>query len=129
MRPASLAARARLRACALSLAPLSALAAFACNTERKAECDQFLAAMKPLGESVPTTDAIQRVQTAVAAIHFQDAPLSVYAKNYTATLTVLSKTLELKASAAPPDGTDAVIKTNLKDALTDAADTARYCAQ
>jgi hypothetical protein len=114
-----------------SLATLSALvgATGGCNAERKAECDQFTAAMKPLGEGAPTAEAVGRVQTQVAAIKFQDEPLSVYAKNYLATLTVLSKTLELKATGTAPDGTDDVIKSNLKEALTDAADTARYCAQ
>jgi hypothetical protein len=108
---------------------LASAASAGCNAERKAECDQFLAAMKPLGEGVPTVDTVKSVQRAVAALSLQDQPLRVYAKNYAATLTILSNTLELKATPSPPDGTDDVIKSHLKEALTDAADTARYCAQ
>jgi len=63
---------------------------------------------------------------------FQDQPLAVYAKNYRATLTVLSSTLKLQATAGPdgpPDGTADVIKQNLKDARTDYDDVSRYCSQ
>ena len=58
-------------------------------------------------------------------------PLREYAKNYKKTLDRLSNTLKLKATAGPdpPDGTDEVIKQNLKDARTDSDDVARYCAQ
>ena len=41
---------------------------------------------------------------------------------------VLSSTLTLKAGPNAPDGTDDVIAKKLKDARTDAADVARYCA-
>jgi hypothetical protein len=120
-----------------SIFPLAAVAGMAavsgtlagCNAERKAECDRFMQAMRPLSEGTPTTDAVHRVESDVAAIHFEDQALGVYAKNYTKTLTILSTTLELKAGPTPPDGTDDVIKTNLKEARTDAEDTARYCAQ
>ena len=44
-------------------------------------------------------------------------------------LGILSGTLQLKASPNPPDGTDDVIKKNLKSARTDASDVQRYCAQ
>ena len=64
----------------------------------------------------------------VDALHLQDATLAIYAKNYQATLVVLSKTLELKAGSSAPDGTDAVVQLNLKAARTDADDVQRYCA-
>jgi hypothetical protein len=116
---------------ARTVALVSALAAgiSGCNAERKAECDRFLDAMKPLADGLPSADAVDRVQSTVAGIHFQDQPLGVYAKNYAATLAVLSNTLKLKESPSPPDGTDDVIKAKLKEARTDAEDTARYCAQ
>ncbi len=106
-----------------------ALGALACNSERKQECDKFLTAMKPLDQGTPSTDVVERVRQDVGGIQFQDQPLSVYAKNYANTLTVLSSTLKLKASPEPPDGTDDVVKTNLKEARTDQEDVARYCSQ
>ena len=118
-----------MRFVALFGAMLACIASGGCNSERKAECDRLLSAMKPLGEGAPTADSVGRVLGAVSAISFQDQTLGVYAKNYSATLTVLSKTLELKATPEAPDGTDDVIKTNLRAALTDADDTTRYCSQ
>lgn len=112
-----------------AFAVLSVVLSSGCNAERKHECDQLMAAMKPLGDGNPTVDSVNRVLSAVQALQLEDEPLHVYAKNYAQTLTVLSKTLELKATPSPPDGTDDVIKTNLQEALTDARDTARYCAQ
>jgi hypothetical protein len=100
-----------------------------CDSPRKKECDSFLSAMKPLDEGMPTADLVDRVQSSVDAMQFQDQPLGVYAKNYKSTLTVLSNTIKLKASPSPPDGTDDVIKARLKEARTDREDAARYCAQ
>ena len=60
-----------------------------------------------------------------------DEPLRVYSNNYQSTLAVLSGTLKLKeGSSSPdavPDGTNAVIAKNLKDARADDADVTRYC--
>ena len=108
---------------------LAALAATGCDSERKQECSQFLSAMKPLEDGTPSADTVDSVSKQVAAVKFQDQPLGVYAKNYAATLTVLSNTLKLKAGGSPPDGTDDVIKQNLKEARTDREDVQRYCAQ
>jgi hypothetical protein len=116
-----------IRSIALAMALSPAL--FACNSERKQECEKFLAAMKPIDDPSPTADSVDRVQKDVDAIGFQDLPLREYAKNYKQTLTVLASTLRLKASPSAPDGTDDVIKTQLKAARTDKEDIARYCAQ
>jgi hypothetical protein len=100
----------------------------ACDDERKAECDKFLSAMKPLDDGTPSAAQVDSVQHAVDGLQFKDQPLGVYAKNYTATLTVLSSTIKLKDGPSPPDGTDDVIKAKLKEARTDKVDTARYCS-
>jgi hypothetical protein len=108
---------------------LVALAASGCDNERKQECSQFIAAMKPLDEGTPSADTVDSVSKQVGAMKFQDQPLGVYATNYRKTLDVLSNTLKLKASGSPPDGTDDVIKKNLKEARTDKDDVQRYCSQ
>lgn len=120
---------------------LAALAAFGCNAERKQECEKLLAAMTPLERAapsgaserrdvvMPSKDEVDRVKTNVAALHLNDAPLAVYADNSVRTLTVLSNTLELKASASAPDGTDDVIRAKLGEARIDRQDVERYCAQ
>jgi hypothetical protein len=100
-----------------------------CNAERKQECDKFLAATKPLDQGMPTVEMVESVKKQIDAMQFTDQTLGIYAKNYKATLSVLSSTLQLKASPNPPDGTDDVIKRNLKSARTDASDVQRYCAQ
>ena len=104
-----------------------------CNTTRKQDCEKFLPAMSPMqGGTRPSADAVDRVHETVAAIQFEDEPLREYATNYKNTLAVLSNTMKLKAGAGPdgpPDGTDDVIKQNLKDARTDFDDISRYCAQ
>ena len=110
-------------------AVLVAVAASGCDNERKQECSQFLAAMKPLDEGTPSADTVDSVSTQVAAMKFQDQPLGVYATNYRKTLDVLSSTIKLKASGSAPDGTDDVIKKNLKEARTDKEDVKRYCSQ
>jgi hypothetical protein len=111
---------------------VTAAGATGCNAERKQECDRLLSAMTPLQGDAPSADAVDRVNDGVGAVQFQDQPLAVYAKNYRATLTVLSSTLKLQATAGPdgpPDGTADVIKQNLKDARTDYDDVSRYCSQ
>lgn len=108
---------------------LAALAASGCDNERKQECTQFVGAMKPLDDGTPSADTVDSVSKQVAAIKFQDQPLGVYATNYRKTLEVLSNTLKLKASGSAPDGTDDVIKKNLKEARTDKEDVQRYCSQ
>ncbi len=113
----------------LVAAALVVVAASGCDNERKQECSQFLSAMKPLDEGMPSAETVDSVSKQVSGIKFQDQPLSVYAENYGKTLTVLSNTLKLKASGSAPDGTDDVIKKNLKEARTDREDVQRYCAQ
>jgi hypothetical protein len=109
-------------------ATLAVVTSVACNDQRKQECDRFLAAMKPLEKGTPTVEVVDSVAKQVEALHLQDATLAIYAKNYQATLVVLSNTLKLKASPSAPDGTDAVVQRNLKAARTDAEDAQRYCA-
>jgi hypothetical protein len=126
----TVAALAGLVGGALCAATLTALCG--CNTQRKQDCDKFLTAMGPMKGGTPSVDAIDRVHDDVAGIQFEDEPLREYATNYKNTLSVLSSTLKLKAGAGPdgpPDGTDDVIKQNLKDARTDFDDITRYCAQ
>jgi hypothetical protein len=108
---------------------IAALSLLACNSARKQDCDKFLAAMKPLDQGTPSADTVDRVAGDVAALPLQDEPMRIYAKNYGTTLTVLSNTLKLKASPSAPDGTDDVIKQNLKAARTDRDDVQRYCSQ
>jgi hypothetical protein len=115
---------AKVASAALALSAISS----ACNSERKQDCDKLLAAMKPLEQGTPSADAVDHVASEVAALPLQDQPLRIYAKNYGATLTVLSSTLRLKASPSPPDGTDDVIKQHLKAARTDREDVQRYCS-
>jgi len=100
----------------------------ACDDQRKQECERFLASMKPLEKGTPTAELVDSVARQVDALHLQDATLAIYAKNYRATLVVLSSTLKLKAGVSAPDGTDAVVQQNLRDARTDASDAQRYCA-
>jgi hypothetical protein len=105
---------------------------FGCNSERKQECDRFVEAMTPLKEGMPTAEQVDRTNQTVAALKLTDQPLHEYSTNYKNTLTVLENTLKLKAAAGPdgpPDGTDDVIKRNLKEARTDFDDISRYCAQ
>ncbi len=103
-------------------------ASLACNDQRKQECDRFLAAMKPLEKGTPASSTVDAVSKQVEGLSLQDATLAIYAKNYRATLLVLSNALKLKEGSSPPDGTDAVIEQNLKAARTDAEDAGRYCA-
>jgi hypothetical protein len=108
---------------------LAALSVAGCNSPRNKECDKFLGVIKPLDQGTPTADMVDRVHKDLGAIPLQDEPLKVYSKNYQDKLTVLSSTLALKAGGSPPDGTDAVIKQNLKAVRTDRDDVQRYCSQ
>jgi hypothetical protein len=102
-----------------------------CDPERKQQCDKFIAAMGPMQGQPVTAEVVDRVQSDVAALQLQDEPLREYAKNYKATLTVLSNTLKLKDTAdpdGPPNGTSDVIKAKTKEARTDFDDISRYCA-
>jgi hypothetical protein len=113
------------------IVPLALAAVAACNQDRKQECDKLLSAMTPLQTGTPSGDVVDRVNDGVGGIQFSDQPLGVYAKNYRATLTVLSNTLKVQSTAGPdgpPDGTNDVIKQNLKEARTDYDDVSRYCA-
>jgi hypothetical protein len=119
--------RLGLKAALTLTAALAVLAVSACNEQRKQECDRFLTAMKPLDQGMPGADVVDAVATQVDGLHLQDDTLHIYATNYLATLRVLSSTLRLKADPGAPDGTDDVIKSNLKSARTDASDVARFC--
>jgi len=119
----------RTRRATAAVAAMVVLAAIACNDQRKQECDRFLTAMKPLEKGTPSVDVVDSVDKQVDGLHLQDSTLDIYAKNYRATLAILSSTLKLKAGPNVPDGTDAVIQQNLKKARTDASDVQRYCAQ
>jgi hypothetical protein len=112
----------------LAAAALAASLPSACNTERKQECDRFIAATKPLEQGIPTADAVDSVAKQVSAMTFQDEPLGIFAKNYVQTLGVLSSTIRLKDEPSAPDGTNDVIKQKLKSARTEASDLQRYCA-
>jgi hypothetical protein len=101
----------------------------ACDDVRKQECDKLLTAMKPLDQGTPSADMVDAVSKQIDAMTFQNQPLGVYAKNYKATLGVLSTTLKLQAGGSAPDGTADVIKLKLKEARTDREDVQRLCAQ
>jgi len=103
-----------------------------CDSQRKQDCAKFLPAMSGMATGVPSVETVDQVLTSVGGIQFADEPLKEYATNYKNTLTVLSNTLKLKSSAGPdgpPDGTEDVIKQNLKEARTDFDDISRYCSQ
>ena len=113
----------------IALASLLPLMLVGCDDARKQECDKLLTAMKPVEQGTPAADAVDSVSKQIEAMKFQDQPLGVYAKNYRDKLTVLSSTLKLKATGSAPDGTDDLIKKNLKDTHTDYEDVKRYCSQ
>jgi len=113
----------------LAAAALLAVAASACNAERKQQCDALLGAMKPIDQGTPSADTVDSVRKQVGALSLQDQPLRIYAQNYGQTLTVLASTLRLQQDPGAPDGTSAVVKQNLEKARTDRADVERYCAQ
>jgi hypothetical protein len=120
----------RMQGMLLALAAITAVALPACDEARKQECDALLGAMKPIGPTgTPTGDTVDAVGKQVDALKLQNQALAVYAKNYRQTLTVLSATLRLKAGGSAPDGTDDVIKQNLKEARTDQDDVQRLCSR
>ncbi len=100
----------------------------ACNAERQQECDKLLTAMKPLDQGALSAETVDRIRASLAALQFQDEPLREYARNASATLTVLSNTLGLQADDAAPDGTNDVVKDNTKQARGERDDVARYCS-
>lgn len=108
---------------------LGVLVLAGCNSERKQECDKLLTALRPMDDSSPTSSTLGRMKSDIAAIHFQDQPLSVYAHNYERSLTMLEATTKLKEGSSPPEGTDELLKTQLKKARTDRDDIKRYCSQ
>jgi len=108
---------------------LGVLALAGCNSERKQECDKLLTALKPIDEASPSSSTLGRMKSDVAAIHLQDQPLSVYAHNYEHLLTVLEGTTKVKEGSSPPDGTDDLLRTQLKKARTDRDDITWYCSQ
>jgi hypothetical protein len=111
------------------LAALAIGAIAGCNAERKQECDQFLGTMKPLQGDTPSADAVGRMRSSIAGIQFQDEPLREYASSTKATLQVLANSLDTLASASPPDGTDDLVKSKLKEARGEIDDVSRYCSQ
>lgn len=107
------------------------LAVGGCDAERKQDCDALISAMGPMKVDEPSAEVVDRVRDDVAALQVRDEPLREYTTNYKRTLTALSNTLKLKTTAGPdgpPDGTDALIKANVKAAHTDFADVSRYCS-
>jgi hypothetical protein len=109
---------------------IAATALPACDEARKQECDALLGAMKPIGTTgTPTGDAVDAAKKQVDALDLKNQALSVYAKNYGQTLTVLAATVKLKAGGSAPDGTDDVIKQKLKEARTDQDDVQRFCSK
>jgi hypothetical protein len=111
----------------LAMLALATLAG--CNAERKQECNQLLTVMRPLETGSPGADVVDHAQAEVAAIQFQDQPLREYASSIRATLTTLSSTLKVQAGDSPPDGTDDLVKTKLKEARGERDDVTRYCAE
>lgn len=101
----------------------------ACNEETVKECSTLQDAMKPLDQGMPSSATVDSVAAKVAGMQLKNQTLSIYAKNYGQTLTVLSNTLKLKEGPNAPDGTDDVVKKNLAKARTDADDVKRFCAQ
>lgn len=125
----------------LAFVLLLSLSALACNADRRQECEKLLAAMSsleamaspsPTGRrelAPPTAEQVDWVKVGVSALALHDQPLAIYAENYLKTVTVLSSTIQLKAGASPPDGTDDVIRAKLAEARADRDDVQRYCAQ
>jgi hypothetical protein len=85
--------------------------------------------MKPLESNAPSAESVAHIQSAIAAIQFQDEPLREYASSTKSTLQVLANSLETQASPTAPDGTDDLVKAKLKEARGEREDVARYCAQ
>ncbi|HXX70403.1 MAG TPA: hypothetical protein VEK07_24695 [Polyangiaceae bacterium] len=114
---------------AVRFAPAVFVTLVSCNGTRKQECDQFLAAMKPLAAGTPSVELVDTASRSVSAIQFQDQPLREYASSTKATLKTLSETIRLQATPSPPDGTDDLVKAKLKEARGEIDDVTRYCAE
>lgn len=119
--------KATVAAVATLVGILAALAS--CNPQRQQDCDKIVSTMKELDEGSPNAATVERVNSAVGALQLQDQPLQIYATNYRSTLTGLASSLRLNESPTAPDGTDDVIKRQLKEARTDIVDVQRYCSQ
>lgn len=127
-RTASVEAKATVAAVA-TLAGFLAIPLASCNPQRQQDCEKIVSTMKELDEGSPNAATVDRVNKAVEALQIQDQPLQIYATNYRATLSGLSSSLRLNESPTAPDGTDEVIKSQLKEARTDSVDVQRYCSQ
>jgi hypothetical protein len=107
----------------------------ACDEQRRRDCDALVAATKPLEaregseKALPTLETVEGVKKQVESMKVSDHTLSIHVQNYVKTLGVLSSTVALKSSSSSPDGTDDVIRKNLKEARSEANDVKRYCAE
>ncbi len=101
----------------------------ACDTERKKECTQLTSVLTPLDDAAPTSASVGRLRAAIDAQTLADEPLHEYAGTLNRTLGILASTLALKEGASPPDGTDDVVQTNLKQARAARDDVTHYCAE
>ena len=119
-----------VKATVAAVATLAALLMIAsCNPQRQQDCEKFVSTMKDIDEGSPSAATVDRVNQQVQALQLQDQPLQIYAENYRNTLSGLSSSLRLNESSSAPDGTDDVIKSQLKIARTDSRDVQRYCSQ
>lgn len=118
------------KATVAAVATLAGLLTIAsCNPQRQQDCEKFVSTMKDIDEGSPSAATVDRVAQQVQGLGLQDQPLQIYAENYRNTLSGLSSSLRLNESSAPPDGTDDVIKSQLRIARTDSRDVQRYCSQ
>jgi hypothetical protein len=124
-----------LQAPVIVLLSLSLALSAACDEQRRRDCDALVVAMKPLDapngneKALPTLETVDGVKKQVESMKVSDQTLGVHVRNYVKTLGVLASTVALKSSSSPPDGTDDVIRTNLKQARSVANDVKRYCAE
>ena len=118
------------KATVIAVATLAGLLMIAsCNPQRQQDCEKIVSAMKELDEGSPNAAIVDQINQQVQALQLQDQPLQIYAENYRNTLSGLSSSLRLNESSSAPDGTDDVIKSQLKIARTDSRDVQRYCSQ
>jgi hypothetical protein len=104
------------------------LALLACNPQRQQECEKFVSTMREIDQGSPNAATVDHVSKDIEALQLQDQPLQIFAKNYRDRLSVLSNTLRLNETSSPPDGTDQVIKEQLRGVRTDSQDIQRYCS-
>ena len=118
------------KAIVIAVAILAGLLMIAsCNPQRQQDCEKIVSAMRELDEGAPNAAIVDQVNQQVQALQLQDQPLQIYAENYRNTLSGLSSSLRLNESSSAPDGTDDVIKSQLKIARADSRDVQRYCSQ